>query len=136
LQLLAWGTDPEAPYDRQRAECARELAWEVVAHDFDHLEAKAARAAWAAEKRLAAGFYALSVERWGRRVECAALAADGLPGMEMPHLDFTDTADQFLRAIKLLQGAGADAGKTIRRAMSRAEGWRWSCVTYPFDTAQ
>ena len=78
---------------------------------------------------MATGFYALSVERWGRTEECATLAEDGLPdlnqrywawevtypkpGTEMPHLDFTDTADQFLRAIELLQRAGVDVGKTI-----------------------
>ena len=31
----------------------------------------------------------------------------------MPHLDFTDTADQLLRAIELLKEAGVDVGKTI-----------------------
>jgi hypothetical protein len=129
LHLAGWATDPAVPYDRRGFEYARELAWEVVAHDFGHFEGKAVRAARAAEKRLAAGFYALSVERWGRRAECASLAEDGLPdlgerywawqvthpkpGMEMPHLDFSDTADQFLRAIELLKGAGIDVGKTI-----------------------
>ena len=71
----------------------------------------------------------MSVERWGRTAECARLAEDGLPdlserywawqrthpkpGMELPQLDFTDTADQFLSAIELLRGAGVDVGKTI-----------------------
>jgi hypothetical protein len=129
LHLIAWATDPAVPYDRRSFQYAQELAWEVVAHDFGHFEGKAVRAARAAEKRLAAGFYALSVERWGKTAECASLAEDGLPdlgerywawqvthpkpGMEMPQLDFSDTADQFLRAIELLKGAGIDVGKTI-----------------------
>ena len=117
------------PYDRAGVEYARQVGWEIVAHEFGHFQARAVRAATAAEKRIAAAFYALSVGRWGQRAECASLAEDGLPplgerywawerthpkpGMEMPHLDFTDTADQLLRAIELLKGAGVDVGKTI-----------------------
>ena len=31
----------------------------------------------------------------------------------MPHLDYSGTADPFLRAAKLFKGAGLDLGKTI-----------------------
>jgi len=129
MQLLVWGTNPTVPYDRAGVEYARQVGWEIVAHEFGHFQARAVRAATAAEKRLAAGLYALSVGRWGQRAECASLAEDGLPplgerywawerthpkpGMELPHLDFTDTADQLLRAIELLREAGVDVGKTI-----------------------
>ena len=67
--------------------------------------------------------------RWGPTAECARLAQDGLPdlgdrlwawqrthpkpGQEYSHLDFSDTAEQFMRAIELLREAGVDVGKTI-----------------------
>ena len=119
---------PDVAYDRQEASYAWEMA-EEVGRAFGHLEGLAAIAASAIEKRLAAAFYALSVGRWGRTGECAPLAEDGLPdlgerlwawqrthpkpGQEYPHLDFSDTADQFLRAIDLLRDAGVEVGQTI-----------------------
>ena len=35
------------------------------------------------------------------------------PALKFRPLDLTDTAEQFLRAVELLQGAGVDVGKTI-----------------------
>ena len=129
LRLIDSAENPALPYDRAGFAYATEVAWEVVAHAFGHFQARAARAASAADQRLAAGFYALSVERWGLTAECRQLAEEGLPtrnerswawdvthprpGREMPHLDFTDTADQFLRAVELLRAAGVDVGQTI-----------------------
>jgi hypothetical protein len=129
LHLIAWATDPAVPYDREGPVYAQELAWEVVSHDFGHFAAKAAKAATAIEKRIEAGCYALSVERWGKTAECESLAESALPdlnerywawqvthpkpGMEFPNLDFTDSADPLLRAVELLRGAGVEVGKTI-----------------------